>query len=297
MNILLTGPTGFIGSSFIRLALRNGHRIAGLLIPAESIPAGLPASPQLVWLSGTLEEAPWQEIDAFRPDACIHTAWITTPGIYLESPENERFRDASLAFLRRSRRAGARHIISFGTCVEYAMTNQPLSEEKTPVHPTSLYARCKNDLHLALQADAATDPFQLCWTRIFYPYGPGEHPSRLCSSIIQKLARNESITLQTPDSTKDYIFIEDLAAAIMTVVEKQFTGTINLGTGIGVSVRQIAQTLAAIMEKPGLILEKSPPEVDPLGFIVADASRLRGLGWRPAHNLEDGLKKLFEAAR
>ena len=75
------------------------------------------------------------------------------------------------------------------------------------------------------------------------------------------------------------------------VVEKQFEGTINLGTGIGITVREIAQTLGRMMSKGHLIDELRPPEVDPLGYVVADVTRLHELGWRPAHTLERGLEK------
>src|SRR5947209_1188044 len=137
MKILLTGPTGFVGLTFARLALSRGHQVAGLVIPSEAIPTSLPANENLRWLRGTLDEAPWEEISAFAPEVCVHTAWITTPGIYLESPENERFRDASLQFLRKVRKLGTKHIVSLGTCVEYQITNEPLSEEKTPIAPTT----------------------------------------------------------------------------------------------------------------------------------------------------------------
>src|SRR6266404_5854108 len=295
MKILLTGPTGFIGPAFIRLALSRGHQIAGLIIPSESVPSDLPPSKDLSWLRGTLQEAPWEQISAFGPDVCVHMAWITTPGVYLESPENLRFLDASISFLRKLRELGVVHIFGLGTCVEYQITNQPLSEERTPIVPTTTYARCKNELRLTMEADARQHGFVFCWGRVFYPYGPREHPSRLCSSIIQKLARDEKIVLKTPNSTKDYIYIEDLAEALLTVLDKQYRGTINLGTGIGVSVGEIAQTLGAMMGKPQLIEEANPPQVDPLGYVVAEVSRLRGLGWKPAHDLKQGLQKLLAA--
>jgi nucleoside-diphosphate-sugar epimerase len=293
VKILLTGPTGFIGSTFLRLALQSGHQVAGLVIPSEQVPSDLPPSRDLLWLRGTLDQAPWPEIASFRPDVCIHTAWITTPGVYLESPDNERFRDASFRFLKSVRESGTNHIVSLGTCVEYQITHEPLAEDKTPVLPTTLYARSKNELRLALEAEADADWFTCCWCRVFYPYGPREHPSRLCSSIIQKLARNETITLKTPNSTKDYIYIDDLASALLTVVEKHYAGIINLGTGIGVNVRQIAQTLGDLMSKRHLIEELDPPEVDPLGYVVADVTRLQQLGWRPAHTLKQGLQNLI----
>jgi len=297
MRILLTGPSGFVGAAFARLALERGHAVAGLLIPSEPIPQRVPHHSGLCWLRGNLEEAPWQAIERFAPEVCVHAAWITTPGIYLESPENERFRDSSIQFLRRLRKQGVGHIVSLGTCVEYRMTGQTLSEATTPVEPTTLYARCKNDLRLALEADSQKEGFSFCWTRIFYPYGPGEHPSRLCSSIVHKLLREEKIVLKTPASTKDYIFIEDLADALLTVVQKRFLGIINLGTGQGVAVRVIAQTLGRMVGKPGLVEEKNPPETDPSGDVVADVSRLRGLDWHPAHPLETGLERLVNSIR
>src|SRR6185503_1711084 len=103
-----------------------------------------------------------------------------------------------------------------------------------------------------------------------YPYGVGEHPARLCSTLIQKFRRGEKLVLKTPNSTKDYIYIEDLADAILLTVEKRFTGTINWGTGRGISVRAIADTLAGMLGRPELVEEISPVERDPLGFVVAD---------------------------
>jgi nucleoside-diphosphate-sugar epimerase len=303
MKILLTGAGGFIGAAFARAASARGHPIAGLLIPSEPVPPVLtehgqeegPDKAQPVWFRGTLDDAPWEDIREFQPDVCVHTAWVTAPGVYLESPENVRFLESSIQFLRKVNELGTNHILSLGTCVEYQMTGQKCSEETTPIAPTSTYARCKNDLRLAMEADAKARGFAFCWGRVFYPYGPREHPARLCSSIIQKLSRGEKLVLKTPNSTKDYIFVEDLAEAILTVVEQRFQGSINLGTGSGLTVRQIAQTLAQMLNRVELIDEASLATSDPLDFVVADASRLRGLGWRPRHNLQGGLRKLLAA--
>ena len=295
MKILVTGATGFIGSAFSKLALSQGHEIGGMMLPTEQPPVHVPVSDQMIWIKGTLAELPWREIEAFRPDACVHFAWIATPGVYLESPENEKHLEWSLGLAHRLKGLGLRQFVGVGTCIEYKITNAPLNEETTPVDPTTLYSRCKNALRETLEAESRKDGTQFCWGRVFYPYGVGEHPARLCSSLIQKFRRGEKLVLKTPHSTKDYIYIDDLAAAILLTVEKQFQGTINWGTGVGISVREIADAVAAMLGRPGLVAEVSPPEIDPLGYVVADATRLRSLGWRQQFSLEQGLQQLMQS--
>lgn len=263
------------------------------MLPTEKTPRGLERSERMTWFKGTLAEPPWGEIEKFGPEACVHFAWIATPGVYLESPENENYFHWSREFVRRVRGFGAQRIVSAGTCIEYRISNEKLSEDRTPIEPTTTYARWKNALRIALEEDARKDGFRFAWTRVFYPYGVGEHPARLCSSIIQKLGRGEKIELKTPNSTKDYIYIEDLALAFLTVLEKGFEGTVNLGTATGITVKEIAETLGQMMNRAELITEVNPPQIDPLGYVVSDNSKLLGLGWKPEHDLRKGLKKLL----
>lgn len=296
MKILLTGPTGFIGSAFLQTALRHGHEIAALVRPEKLAQARAKTNARLTWLPGTLTDVPWNDIKRFQPELCLHTAWITTPGVYLESPENERYVDWSLDFLRRASDTGASRMIVLGTCIEYQTGGQILSENRTPLLPVSLYARSKNALRIALESEAAARGFALCWGRVFYPYGVGEHPLRLCSSLLQSLHRGEKVVLKTPGSIKDYIHIDDLAAALLAVVENRFCGAINLGTGTGVSVREVAETLARLMGKPGAVEPAAAANASPENPVVADAVKLRGLGWRPQHTLSAGLEKMVAAA-
>jgi dTDP-6-deoxy-L-talose 4-dehydrogenase (NAD+) len=185
------------------------------------------------------------------------------------------------------------YVLALGTCVEYRMGHELLSEDTSPLAPTSLYARCKNQLREQLEEDAASRGFTLGWGRVFYPYGIGEHPARLCSSLIRKLAAGEPVVLRTPDSTKDYLHIRDLAAALLLVTERRFRGCVNLGTGIGISVRALAQMLAGALDRMGLVTEAPSPERDPLDFVVADARRVRSLGWQPRVPLGEGLRELI----
>ena len=295
MNLILTGPTGFIGSTVLRLALARGHRVAALGYPGESPRPGTFPHEHLTWIEGTLDHAPWDQFEAFQPEACVHTAWIATPGLYLESPLNPVLVASSLDFLNRAAVAGARHWLVLGSCIEYQLGPAPLDEETTPLAPLSTYARCKNDLRLALEARAAQAGLALAWGRVFYPYGVGEHPDRLCSTLVRQLRAGKPVELKTPQSVKDYIHIDDLAEALLLLVERRVAGPVNLGTGVGVTVLHLAETLAGLVGRPDLVRTAAVPVPDPYAYVVANPRRLRSLGWQPRVTLADGLRRLVAA--
>jgi dTDP-6-deoxy-L-talose 4-dehydrogenase (NAD+) len=292
VRILLTGSTGFVGSAFLRLAVERGHEVAALVRPSRTLPTDVASARNIRWLRGTLAEAPWPEITSFAPEVCAHAAWISTPGVYLESPENHRFVEWSLDFLRRALDAGTKHLVVLGTCIEYEIGPAPLGEDRTPIAPSTTYARCKHELHLRLEQELAGRPVALSWPRLFTLYGPGEHPARLCTSIIQRLRRDQPVTLRTPDTTRDYIYIDDVARALLFLVERSFAGPINVGTGVAISIRAIAEKLSHILGKTGLVRFSDLPAPDPLGYVVGEVSKLRSLGWRPEMDLDEGLRRL-----
>lgn len=291
MNLLITGATGFIGSACVRSALEHGHRVGAIVLPGEE--EKLPSHDQLTCIIGNLADPPYGAISDFAPEVCLHTAWVTAPGVYLESPDNDQFLGWSRDFINGITERGLAHVMVLGTCIEYQVCNTPLSEDTTPVVPSTRYAKCKKALHDFLATQGGAGRGGWCWGRVFYPYGVGEHPSRLCSSIINKVGIGEPICLRTPSSVKDYIHIDDLTAAILLCLERQYQGAINLGTGVGVSVGEMAGIIGRLMGRSELITRANPPVIDPQGHVVADAKHLRALGWEPHVKMETGLRRLI----
>jgi dTDP-6-deoxy-L-talose 4-dehydrogenase (NAD+) len=301
LRILITGSTGFVGSAVLRQALAAGHEVGVLIRPRPPAPGiESPASPApsataVTLLAGSMAEPPWEALRRFSPDTLIHCAWIATPGAYLESPENEHHAQWSEALALGLVEQGLQQLVVVGTCIEYRMGSARLHETETPLEPTTPYARAKDQLRRRLIERLAHHPgVRLAWSRVFYPYGEGEHPARLCSSLISSLRRGDEVVLKTPESTKDYIHISDLAGAILRVAEARWDGSVNLGTGNGVTVREIADRLATSLGRPDRVRALSPAAPDPLGFIVADAGRLRKLGWEPKVTIEAGLRRLID---
>lgn len=289
-RILLTGATGFIGSAVLKRAAAGGHEVGALVRPGGEAPEAAAR------LTGSMADPPWKAIEAFAPDTLIHCAWIATPGIYLESPENEDHARWSFALAEGLARRGLRRLVVLGTCIEYRLPGADhLHETESPLGPSTAYARAKDQLRRRLEELSTRHTgLRLGWGRVFYPYGEGEHPARLCSSLIRTFRRGEEVVLKTPDSTKDYLHIDDLAAAILRVSEAGFDGPVNLGTGSGVTVRAIAETIATRLGCLDRIRIQEPPAADPFPRVVADAGRLRGLGWEPKVTLESGLLRLID---
>lgn len=294
MRLLVTGANGFIGGALVRLALSRGHEVAVVLrgLPARELSAA--RGGRLTVLEGSLEAPPWSGISDFRAEACLHAAWITTPGIYLEAEENRALCTTSREFLSRLPDYGLRSMVCLGTCIEYKNDGTVMIEAETPILPSTLYAQCKDRLRQEMELHAGMNGYRFCWARIFYPYGPGEHGSRLCSAAIAKLRRGEPILINTPRSIKDYIYIDDVASALLAVIEAQYLGAINICTGVGTSVGTMVESIGRMVGRNDLVRFGDAPQAnDPLGFVVGSSARLQSLGWRPKTILADGLAKLL----
>ena len=293
MRILLTGASGFIGSLLLARAIKRGHSVCGLSRFSPRLPADREGSERVTWLEGSLTNAPWSAIGRFKPDTCVHGAWTTAPKFTYDSPEHFRALEESKEFLKHAIELGVKRVVGIGTCLEYRLGPAPLVENRTPLEPLGPYAESKNAMRAWLEEQAPRLGFAFSWGRLYYVYGVGEDPTRLCTSLINKLSRDESIVLKTPQSTKDYIYVVDVVSALMLLAEKSADGVFNVGSGVGITVYDLAQTLARMLNKPGLV-QKAVPEIsDPLGYVVADNTRLRTLGWEPEFDLDRGLQTMI----
>ena len=273
MRIFLTGQDGFIGGEVLRQARAAGHEVLGLEKPFR------------------MENPPWEKIGAFAPEACIHCAWIATPGEYLESPENICHREWSLTMIERLAAIGTRRFVVAGTCAEYGCSTDPLREESEP-DPSTLYGCQKNLLRVQLQEAAVGSGFELLWARLFYPYGPGEHPDRLISLLIRNAMQGKRTALKQPGALRDYIHVQDVAQGLLLLAEKGAPGIFNLGTGKGTRLTEL-RTL--VEEACGRDLVRSGadgPEEDS-DRVVADITRISAFGWSPRFDITRGLNTYF----
>jgi len=290
MKLFVTGATGFIGRAFCRIALERGHRVLSLCRnPNASLPKGTEIA------LGTLVETPWKQVQKFSPDAALHLAWVATPGIYLTSLENEIWLEQSKDWFLRLHEMGVHHIAGTGTCIEYAASTLPLNETTSRLDPVFPYSQAKAALFQWLKNGALESETVRSWFRVFYPYGPGEHSGRICSSLIAQLSTGKCLALRTPHSVKDYIFIDDVALAMCLALESKLPGAINIGTGLGVSIQDLATRIAELLRVDrNLVCYAKELASDPTPNVIADSQLLRSIGWAPKTGLDEGLLRLID---
>jgi nucleoside-diphosphate-sugar epimerase len=136
--------------------------------------------------------------------------------------------------------------------------------------------------------------FTHSWARIFYPYGPDEHPQRLISSLINGWQAGLPLHLNNPECVRDYIHVKDVASALLDIAEQRVAGAVNVGTGLGVRLREID---CLIRERLGIMDNAACPSAGsggPLDAVIADSQKLRSLGWQPRYNIRSGIDSFFE---
>jgi nucleoside-diphosphate-sugar epimerase len=288
-RVLITGAAGFIGSAVARHCVAEGHEVLALVRPASDLWRLEDLRDRVRFVVGDLLTGPLP-IEAPAVDLCIHLAWNVTPGEYLQAPHHFEYQHATLHLARQLVAAGCSRLVAVGTCFEYD-SRAGLLSETTPLAPRSAYAAGKLATFEALQPFCRREGLQLAWARLFYQYGPAEDPRRIVPYVIRSLLQGQRAELTTGDQIRDFLHVADVAAALCAVAETDLVGTVNIGSGQGITIADLSQRIAQLVHRPDLVaLGARPiPEGEPMR-IVADTTRLRTVtGWAARFDLTSGL--------
>ncbi len=292
MKVLITGANGFIGSHLTRLLVKTNFQVYALVRPNSNLSRIQDILSQLeLWQGDLLDNEQLSSyLDQIRPDICLHLAWYAVPGKYLEARENLSMLNASLNLASKLAELGCQKFIGIGTCIEYD-TALGYFSESSPTKPTNLYATTKLALQQVLTEWGKTVEMEVAWIRLFYQYGPGEDIRRLIPMVICSLLQSKPAQLTRGEQIRDYLHVEDVAAAILAVAKSNLSGVVNVGSGKPVTVAEMALTVAKILGKTDLLdLGAIPYRTgDPMFICANNQLLLSQTDWSPKYTLEEGL--------
>jgi len=289
-KILVTGATGFIGHHVLPMLLDKGYEVH-----AVSSKPVLSKDKKYYWHQTNLLDLK-QSTDLIKkisPSHLLHFAWYTEHKKYWTSLKNLQWVQSSLNILDAFQQNGGERVLFAGTCAEYDWTYAEYSESRTPANPATLYGTCKHSLQLLLKSFSQNSGLSSAWGRIFFLFGPGEHPERLASSVIQSLIKGKITPCSKGDQLRDYLYVEDIASAFVSILESDIQGPINIGSGKAVAIKDLVRIICEKVGKHDLIRfgDLPTPPGDPQK-LIADITKLtEKVGWTPNYDLETGIEK------
>jgi nucleoside-diphosphate-sugar epimerase len=289
-KVLLTGASGFIGRHCIPFLQQAGFEVYG--VSSEKQPD---FNLGIKWYRADLlnNDAVSEVLKAVKPTHLLHLAWSVNPSFIKNSEINLQWVSASLHLIHEFVNHNGQRAVCAGTCFEYDWNYNYCSESITPLVPATLYGTCKHSLNLMIDNFSIQTGLSFAWARIFFLYGPFEHPQRLVAYVINSLLRSSIANCSSGIQARDYLFVEDVADSLVELLKSDIKGPINIASGIPVTVKYIVQTIAQQMSnvdsikfQPEMNLEENVP------YLYGDTRRLtQELKWKPQFDLERGIEK------
>lgn len=278
MKYLISGSSGFIGSSLYFKLLKLGHK-----------PKAIPRDNLFNYFK--LKEF----LQLEQPDYIIHlAAW----GNHSTQTELDKIVssniDLTVRLLQASKDIDYKGFINTGSSSEYGDKLEPMNEYDLPETDT-YYGASKVATTYLTRAFAKQENKPIVTIRPFSVYGDREANHRFIPTVIISALEDRKFDL-AEKPMHDWIYIDDFLNGLLLVVEnaERLKGqTVNIGTGKQFSNLEVVKTLEEIHGKIEYNTSKKLRSYDS-GNWVADNSKLKQLGWKQEYTLYQGLKKTYD---
>ena len=317
MKLLVTGGAGFIGSAVVRQAIADGHEVLNIdkmtyAACAENL-APIADNKAYQFLKADICDA--DEMDQafaeFAPDAVMHLAAeshvdrsIDGPAAFVETNVVGTFTllQAARKFWEASGAPETFRFHHISTDEVYGtLGNTGLFTEESAYAPNSPYSASKAASDHFVRAWGETYGLPIVMTNCSNNYGPYHFPEKLIPVVILNALAGKPIPIYgSGDNVRDWLYVEDHADALLTVVQEG-----EVGRSYNIGGENEATNLDLVKQICGILDEEVPTDrsySDLITFVAdrpghdqryaIDPTRIRNeLGWRPSVTLEQGLQK------
>lgn len=296
-KIYVAGHRGMVGSALVRGLRAKGYQ--NILTPARS---------ELDLLD---QHAVCTYLAAMRPDY-IFVAAAKVGGIQANNTYRADFIYQNLAIetnlIHGAHLAGVQRLMFLGSsCIYPRDCAQPIKEEYLltgPLEPTNEpYAIAK------IAGIKLCESYNRQYGRQYVSvmptnlYGPNDNYDLNNSHVLPALIRKaheaklrgdrEYVVWGTGTPRREFLYVDDLADACVYLMEQNYDGPLlNVGTGVDVTIRELASTVMEVVGFPGaIVFDASKPDGTPRKLL--DVGRLSALGWQAKTELGEGIRKAY----
>jgi UDP-glucose 4-epimerase len=319
---LVTGGAGYIGAHIVRAFIAQGLDVVVLDDLSSGHPSFVPDGVPFVKATILDTEAVTAALRGHSAAGVVHLAGFKYAGVSVQRPLHtyEQNVTGTASVLSAMADAGIGSLVFSSSAAVYGTPHTDLVTEATPTTPESPYGESKliGEWLIRDQARATADgdvPLHHTSLRYFNVVGSGDatvvdtSPHNLFPLALEAVAAGRRPKIfgddyPTPDGTcvRDSVHVADVALAHVAAAQALEAGrplepAYNLGSGDGVSVRQIMEAVAAVTEtdiEP--TIEPRRPG-DPARIVASGAAAARDLGWAMRHDLHEMVASDWRARR
>ena len=282
-KILITGSTGFIGSTLIKFFLHRNYEVFALTRKKNK-------NSLIKYIKADIFDHKRinKVLKKIRPNYLIHLAWEASPNKYQNSKANYKWLHSSLnLYLNFCKYGGSKALIT-GSCAEYDFNNYHLKEKLIKKNDYTRYSLCKETfLHHALKISLIFNT-KLVWARLFWIYGINQKKGRLIPDLINAAKSNKKILIRNPNSFINLLNVYDVSVALFKTFESKITGIINIADKKNIKVIDIANQCKKIFTKCNISYKKQNKQYSKP--FSAKIEKLNLLKFKKFYTLEKGLK-------
>jgi len=295
-NVLVTGGTGLIGRPLVEMLDNSG---ANIRIVSLDTPTEMPARTEFI--NADLREFANCAEAVKDIEVVFHLAGVKgSPAMASQRPASFMVPTVTFSFnmMEAARRAGIERYLFTSSVGVYAPSDHFLEDDvwKTFPSPNDRFAGWAKRMG-ELQAEAYAIEYGWDKISIVRPanvYGPHDNFDPENAMVIPSLI-HRALSGETPltvwgdgSAVRDFIHARDVARGMMLMVEKGVNEPVNLGSGNGFSIKEIAETVVAnLPELTPIVWDTSKPSGDAIRLM--DTRRATGYGFSPSITLNEGI--------
>ena len=241
IKVAVTGASGFLGQHILN---HLNNLPVEVVATTRSKHANLPKLVNGLWVELDIQNPP-ENIFLLMgsPDILIHLAWQGLPN-YKSFRHFELELPAQYSFLSALIKKGLRSVVVVGTCFEYGMQNESLSE-KLDTKPSNPYGFAKDCLRKQLEFLKTQHNFKLTWARLFYLYGDGQSDSSIYQQLKKAIQNSEPrFNMSKGEQLRDFLQVEKAAQYLVDLgLLQEDIGVVNVCSGEPISVKDLVDNL------------------------------------------------------